>query len=183
LNLESHTDQDGRIRVEPGSGTLLTFVQFLFVALTGYISQFDKTRPPFFIKRNEVPISRWLVNIVLFFSINVLNNHAFSYDISVPVHIILRSGGPITTLVAGWLRGKNYPQGQVLAVVIMTVGVATAAWSDSQSKVGVSSVVGNGMGQVFGFSSDCVTCRVKPFQEADTRGHRLRLASPFFLRP
>ncbi|KAI2463666.1 UAA-domain-containing protein [Annulohypoxylon bovei var. microspora] len=118
----------------PSLGTLLTFVQFLFVAITGYISQFDLTRPPFFIKPNRVPIRRWLINIVLFFSINVLNNHAFSYDISVPVHIILRSGGSITTMIAGGLYGKRYSRIQVVAVLLLTVGVVTAAWSDSQSK-------------------------------------------------
>ncbi|KAI1214028.1 UAA-domain-containing protein [Annulohypoxylon truncatum] len=122
------------IKVEPASGTLLTFVQFLFVAVTGYVSQFDYTRPPFFIKPNRVPIRRWLINIVLFFSINVLNNHAFSYDISVPVHIILRSGGSITTMIAGGLYGKRYSRIQVVAVLLLTVGVVTAAWSDAQSK-------------------------------------------------
>ncbi|KAH8676372.1 UDP-N-acetylglucosamine transporter YEA4 [Xylariales sp. PMI_506] len=123
------------IKVEPASGTLLTFVQFLFVAVTGYISQFDTTRPPFFLAPNKVPIRRWLINIVLFFTINVLNNHAFSYDISVPVHIILRSGGSITTMIAGSLWGKRYSRVQVVAVLLLTVGVITAAWSDAQSKV------------------------------------------------
>ncbi|RYP44002.1 hypothetical protein DL768_009487 [Monosporascus sp. mg162] len=122
------------IKVEPASGTLLTFVQFLFVAVTGYISQFDSSRPPFFLKPNRVPIRRWLINIVLFFSINVLNNHAFSYDISVPVHIILRSGGSITTMIAGSLYGKKYSRIQIIAVILLTFGVITAAWSDAQSK-------------------------------------------------
>ncbi|KAJ9157667.1 UDP-N-acetylglucosamine transporter YEA4 [Pleurostoma richardsiae] len=122
------------IKVEPASGTLLTFVQFVFVAITGYVSQFDKDRPPFFVRPNKVPIRRWLVNIVLFFSINVLNNHAFSYDISVPVHIILRSGGSITTMIAGSLYGKRYTRIQIMAVLLLTVGVILAAWSDAQSK-------------------------------------------------
>ncbi|ETS86794.1 hypothetical protein PFICI_00622 [Pestalotiopsis fici W106-1] len=122
------------IKVEPASGTLLTFVQFLFVAITGYVSQFDSSRPPFFIAPNKVPIRRWLINIVLFFGINVLNNHAFSYDISVPVHIILRSGGSITTMIAGSLWGKKYSRIQVVAVLLLTTGVITAAWSDAQSK-------------------------------------------------
>ncbi|KAJ4394262.1 golgi uridine diphosphate-N- acetylglucosamine transporter [Gnomoniopsis smithogilvyi] len=122
------------IKVEPASGTLLTFVQFLFVAITGYISQFDQTRPPLFLRPNKVPLKRWLINIVLFFSINTLNNHAFSYDISVPVHIILRSGGSITTMIAGSLWGKRYSRIQLVAVMLLTFGVITAAWSDSQSK-------------------------------------------------
>lgn len=110
-------------------------MQFLFVAVTGYISQFDSSRPPLFLRPNKVPIRRWIINIVLFFSINVLNNHAFSYDISVPVHIILRSGGSITTMIAGSLWGKKYPRIQIIAVILLTIGVITAAWSDAQSKV------------------------------------------------
>lgn len=82
-----------------------------------------------------MPLRRWLINIVLFFSINTLNNHAFSYDISVPVHIILRSGGSITTIVAGSLWGKKYSRIQFMAVILLTVGVITAAWSDAQTKV------------------------------------------------
>ncbi|SPN97825.1 uncharacterized protein DNG_01337 [Cephalotrichum gorgonifer] len=122
------------VKDEPEAGGLLTFVQFFFVAVTGYISQFDSSRPPFFVKKNTVPLSRWIVNIVLFFSINLLNNHAFSYDISVPVHIILRSGGSITTILAGYLYGKRYSRIQVVAVILLTLGVVTAAWSDAQSK-------------------------------------------------
>lgn len=130
------------IQVEPASGTLLTFVQFLFVAVTGYVSQFDKTRPPLFIRPNKVPIKRWLINIVLFFSINTLNNHAFSYDISVPVHIILRSGGSITTMIAGSLWGKRYSRIQLTAVVLLTIGVIIAAWSDAQTKANAGEKAG-----------------------------------------
>jgi UDP-xylose/UDP-N-acetylglucosamine transporter B4 len=113
----------------------LTFVQFFFVASTGYFSQFDRNRPPFFLKPNRVPIRRWLINILLFFTINVLNNHAFSYNISVPIHIILRSGGSITTLIAGFIWGKRFSRIQIVAVMLLTVGVIIAAWSDQQSKV------------------------------------------------
>lgn len=111
-------------------------MQFLFVATTGYISQFDRNRPPLFLKPNRVPIRRWMINILLFFTINVLNNHAFSYSISVPIHIILRSGGSITTLAAGYIWGKRFSRLQVFAVTLLTIGVIVAAWSDQQSKVG-----------------------------------------------
>ncbi|KAE8449694.1 hypothetical protein EG329_007469 [Mollisiaceae sp. DMI_Dod_QoI] len=122
------------VNVEPDSGTLLTFVQFIFVAATGYFSQFDRSRPPFFLTPNHVPIKRWMINILLFFTINVLNNHAFSYNISVPIHIILRSGGSITTLIAGYIWGKRFTRLQVVAVTLLTIGVIVAAWSDQQSK-------------------------------------------------
>jgi UDP-xylose/UDP-N-acetylglucosamine transporter B4 len=116
-------------------GTLLTLVQFLFVAATSYVSQFDYSRPPLFLTPNHVPIRRWLVNVVLFFCVNVLNNHAFSYSISVPVHIILRSGGSITTMLAGSIWGKKYTRTQIIAVHLLTIGVVVAAWSDAQVKV------------------------------------------------
>lgn len=115
-------------------GTLLTFVQFLFVAVTGYVAQFDR-QSRFYLAPNQVPLRRWIINIVLFFSINVLNNHAFKYNISVPVHIILRSGGSITTMAAGYMYGKRYTRTQVIAVVLLTFGVIIAAWSDAQAKV------------------------------------------------
>ncbi|CAH0047879.1 unnamed protein product [Clonostachys solani] len=131
------------INFEPSAGTIasvnasslrLQIKAFIFVATTGYITQFDQSRPPFFLAPNKVPIRRWIINIVLFFSINVLNNHAFSYNISVPVHIILRSGGSITTMAAGYLYGKRYSRMQIFAVVLLTFGVIVAAWSDSQAK-------------------------------------------------
>ncbi|KAJ6786881.1 hypothetical protein PWT90_00022 [Aphanocladium album] len=122
------------INFEPGSGTLVTFVQFTFVAATGYVSQFDYKRPPFFLTPTNVPLTRWAINIVLFFAINVLNNHAFSYDISVPVHIILRSGGSITTMLAGYIYGKRYTRMQIISVTLLSIGVVQAAWSDAANK-------------------------------------------------
>lgn len=69
------------------------------------------------------------------FGINMLNNWAFSYNISVPVHIILRSFGSVTTMIAGFLRGKRYSLVQVLSVVLLTLGVLISAWADAESKV------------------------------------------------
>ena len=69
------------------------------------------------------------------FAINMLNNWAFAYDISVPVHIILRSFGSVATMLAGVIRGKRYSLLQVLSVILLTIGVLISAWADSESKV------------------------------------------------
>ena len=52
----------------------------------------------------------------MFFAVNLLNNFAFGYDISVPVHIILRSGGSMMTMLVGHIWGKRYTgvQGEFL---------------------------------------------------------------------
>lgn len=48
----------------------------------------------------------------MFFAVNLLNNYAFGYNISVPVHIILRSGGSVMTMLVGYLWGKRYTKVQ-----------------------------------------------------------------------
>lgn len=82
-----------------------------------------------------MPLSRWIPNVLLFFTVNMMNNFAFGLNISVPVHIILRSGGSVTTLLVGWMWGKRYSRGQITGVVMLTVGVIIAAMADAQSKV------------------------------------------------
>ncbi|KAI5850411.1 UAA transporter [Morchella snyderi] len=118
------------IKTEPQSGHLLTFAQFLFVALEGLHHHFDR-RSPTLLKKNAVPLHRWAVQILLYFSVSVLNNYAFGFRISVPVHIILRSGGSMTTLLVGWLFGKRYTRLQLLSVLILTLGIALCAYSDN----------------------------------------------------
>lgn len=65
----------------------------------------------------------------------MLNNWAFAFNISVPVHIILRSFGSVTTMIAGYLRGKKYTPVQIFSVAMLTIGVMVSAWADAQSKV------------------------------------------------
>ena len=80
-------------------------------------------------------MARWAYIAFLFYSINMLNNWAFAFNISVPVHIILRSFGSVTTMLAGVVRGKRYSKLQVSSVVLLTIGVLVSAWADSMSKV------------------------------------------------
>ena len=65
----------------------------------------------------------------------MLNNFAFTFDISVPVHIILRSGGSVTTMLVGWVWGRKYTRMQIFSVAMLTTGVILAAMSDAQAKV------------------------------------------------
>ena len=119
----------------PGLGLLITFTQFLLTLLFAWPHQFSRQNPPFFLKRNAIPIRRWLLNIVLFFSVNILNNLAFGYKISVPVHIILRSGGSVTTILVGWLWGKRFTRLQIVSVAFLTIGVIIAAMADAKAQV------------------------------------------------
>ena len=119
-------------------GILITFTQFLITALFTWPSHFSLSHPPFFLKPRAIPLRVWIPSIVLFFAINTANNFAFGYNISVPVHIILRSGGSVMTMVVGYIWGRRYTRMEVLSVSMLTVGVIVAAMADAQSKVGLA---------------------------------------------
>lgn len=121
------------VKKEPESGLLITLFQFVFTCLSTLHYQFDANER-YLIRPSPVPFRKWCISAGLFFTVNMMNNWAFAFDISVPVHIILRSFGSVTTMAAGWLRGKRYSCLQVFSVVILTLGVMLSAWADADSK-------------------------------------------------
>ncbi|KAF2724929.1 UAA transporter [Polychaeton citri CBS 116435] len=120
------------LKVGSDSGLLVTFSQFALTALVAYPTQFSSTSFP--VKRSAIPFRDWLWIACLHGSINLLNNWAFAFNISVPVHIVLRSFGSVTTMVASYLRGKRFSALQVTSVAILTAGVITSALADAERK-------------------------------------------------
>lgn len=86
-------------------GHLLTFFQFLFVAIHGLPKHLIVTRwrgipiPKF--KPRQVPLSVYIVQVALFCLLSILNNKAFSYYVPMSVHIIFRSGGLVISMLIG----------------------------------------------------------------------------------
>lgn len=77
----------------------------------------------------------WLIYTSFFVTVNLLNNWAFAYKISVPLHIILRSAGPVASMIVGYLfNGWRYSRGQIVAVAMLTAGVVAAALADAHAK-------------------------------------------------
>ncbi|KAE9402869.1 UAA transporter, partial [Gymnopus androsaceus JB14] len=71
----------------------------------------------------RIPLMPYLVQVVLFYLISLLNNAAFAYYIPMAVHIIFRSGGLVISMILGWLfAGKTYANSQVVSVLIVTLG-------------------------------------------------------------
>ncbi|WFD30495.1 golgi uridine diphosphate-N- acetylglucosamine transporter [Malassezia sp. CBS 17886] len=120
----------------PSSGTLITLAQFVSTALLALLGQWDwyavgRWRLPW-IRRPHVPLSRWLVQVVLYFATSILNNTAFAYNIPMSVHIVFRSGGMVVNMVLGWgVDRKRYSLLQVLSVCLVTAGVVTATLAAS----------------------------------------------------
>lgn len=124
------------IREVPGSGTLITFAQFLLtslVTLPNYVSWSRGSRN-FYLKERGIPFRKWLIYTAFFVTINILNNKAFDYKISLPLHVILRSAGPVTSMSVGFLFGRRYSKTQIFAVFLLTIGVVLAALADAQAK-------------------------------------------------
>ncbi|KAL2819887.1 UAA transporter family-domain-containing protein [Aspergillus cavernicola] len=125
------------IKDRPSAGPLITFAQFILTALFMSPNFFSLSAGfrSFFLDRRSIPLRSWFIYTAFFVSVNLLNNWAFAYRISVPLHIILRSGGPVASMVVGYLyAGKRYSQGQILAVALLTFGVVTSALADAQVK-------------------------------------------------
>jgi solute carrier family 35 (UDP-xylose/UDP-N-acetylglucosamine transporter), member B4 len=100
------------------TGQLITLGQFIFVAFEGLFHHVQWPSasgcwwwPTFLpsLKPRAVPIQRWFILVVVFYIVSALNNIALGYNISMPLHIIFRSGGLIVNMFLGWLLlSKRY---------------------------------------------------------------------------
>ncbi|KAG9042681.1 golgi uridine diphosphate-N- acetylglucosamine transporter [Tulasnella sp. UAMH 9824] len=98
--------------------------------------------PKIYLRPRKIPIKVWMIQVLLFFAVSLLNNLALGFDVNLAVHIIFRSGGLAANLLMGWLmKGKKYTRAQVVSVVLVTIGVASATLS---TKMGKGKGGGNG---------------------------------------
>jgi UDP-xylose/UDP-N-acetylglucosamine transporter B4 len=124
------------IQAAPNSGTLITATQFVLTSLFTLSSHLDFSRGirHLYLRPRSIPFRRWLIYTAFFLTINTLNNAAFGYKISIPLHIILRSAGPVATMAVGYFSGKQYTRLQALAVLLLFLGVVQAAIADARAK-------------------------------------------------
>uniref|UniRef100_A0A1E1XFH6 Putative udp-n-acetylglucosamine transporter n=1 Tax=Amblyomma aureolatum TaxID=187763 RepID=A0A1E1XFH6_9ACAR len=107
------------VKQHPGCTNLITFAQFLFISVEGFIfaTNFGKRRP-------VVPLKHYVTLVVMFFMVSISNNHALSYDISMPLHMIFKSGSLIANMaLAVILLRRRYPMSKYSAVVMITLGI------------------------------------------------------------
>ncbi|KTW29316.1 hypothetical protein T552_01271 [Pneumocystis carinii B80] len=114
-------------------GLLITFLQFLYITIEGLVYNFF-TGSTFLVKRN-VPIGSWMIIVSLFFTATFLNNKAYSYGISIPMHIITQSGGIFILVILEWLYINKKPDiYQMISIAILTSGVIIANISNISEK-------------------------------------------------
>lgn len=118
------------VKANPGSSNLITFSQFLFIAVEGFVnaSKFGTKKP-------VIPIRAYLFMVTLFFIVQVTNNLAFTFNISVPLHTIFRSGSLMANLILGIIiLKKSYKPSKYLSVIMITIGIILATLASAKEE-------------------------------------------------
>ncbi|XP_063782826.1 nucleotide sugar transporter SLC35B4 [Pseudophryne corroboree] len=103
----------------PGCGNIVTFAQFLLIAIEGFIfqAQFGRKRP-------AIPLRYYVTMVAMFFTVSVVNNYALNLNISMPLHMIFRSGSLIANMILGIIiLNKRYSSSKYLSIVLVSMGI------------------------------------------------------------
>eukprot|EP00731_Ephydatia_muelleri_P002295 Em0001g2295a len=75
------------IKQDPGAGTTITFVQFLFVVFLVGLAEEGRLR-----SAPKIPLRKYMRLVALFFVVSVISNYAFVFDVPMPLVMIIKSG-------------------------------------------------------------------------------------------
>ncbi|ROI37092.1 UDP-xylose and UDP-N-acetylglucosamine transporter [Anabarilius grahami] len=107
------------VRDFPGCGNIVTFAQFAFIALEGFIFEANFGR-----KKPHIPLSNYVIMVTMFFTVSVINNYALNFNIAMPLHMIFRSGSLIANMILGIvILKKRYSMSKYLSIVLVSVGI------------------------------------------------------------
>jgi len=115
---------------DPGIGNLVTFAQFLIIALEGFIftTKFGTIKP-------KVPFSAWVMLVIMYFLVSVSNNYALNFNIPMPLHMIFRAGSLMANMLLGVIiLGKQYSMSKYVSILMITAGIITCTYSSTSSK-------------------------------------------------
>lgn len=124
------------VKEDPGGGNLITFSQFAFIALHGFIFT-SKCGTA----KTHIKVWDYALLVVMFFVTNVCNNYAFDFNIAMPLHMIFRAGSLITNMIMGIIILKKvYTLDKYISVIMITLGIIICTIMSSQEikKYGVS---------------------------------------------
>nr|XP_046250716.1 UDP-xylose and UDP-N-acetylglucosamine transporter [Scatophagus argus] len=107
------------VREFPGCGNIVTFAQFLFIAIEGFIFEANFGR-----KKPTIPLRNYIIMVTMFFTVSVINNYALKFNISMPLHMIFRSGSLIANMILGIIiLKKRYSASKYLSIALVSAGI------------------------------------------------------------
>ncbi|XP_033228450.1 UDP-xylose and UDP-N-acetylglucosamine transporter [Belonocnema kinseyi] len=107
------------VKEDPGSGNLITFLQFLFIAIEGFLftSKCGTVKP-------RIGLKDYTILVVMFFLSSVCNNYAFDFNVPMPLHMIFRAGSLIANMIMGIIiLRKTYSFSKYLSVFMISAGI------------------------------------------------------------
>ncbi|XP_053261717.1 UDP-xylose and UDP-N-acetylglucosamine transporter [Podarcis raffonei] len=123
------------IREFPGCGNLITFAQFFFIAIEGFIFEANFGR-----KRPTIPIRYYLIMVAMFFTVSVVNNYALNLNIAMPLHMIFRSGSLIANMALGIIiLKKRYTISKYTSIALVSLGIFTCTFMSAKQVSSMSS--------------------------------------------
>lgn len=114
-------------------GTVVTFCQFVFVSLFSYSSNTTGKSWKSLYLSPRVPLSKWFFMVLMYFSTSLLNNLVWKFNISIPMHIVFRSGSTAITMVVGYAFGKRYTRRQIISSITISLGIVMVSLPDDLS--------------------------------------------------
>lgn len=116
------------VKAVPGCGNLVTFAQFVFISVKGFIFE---TR--FGTRKSHIPLRNYAELVVLFFVVSIINNYALNFNISMPLHMIFRSGSLIANMLLGIvLLNKRYSLREYISIVMISIGIFMCTMASSK---------------------------------------------------
>ncbi|MGH0145976.1 UNVERIFIED_CONTAM: hypothetical protein FKN15_049786 [Acipenser sinensis] len=107
------------VRDFPGCGNIVTFAQFSFIALEGFIFEANFGR-----KKPAIPFSNYVIMVTMYFTVSVVNNYALNFNISMPLHMIFRSGSLIANIILGIIiLKKRYTITKYVSIALVSLGI------------------------------------------------------------
>ncbi|XP_001607193.1 UDP-xylose and UDP-N-acetylglucosamine transporter-like [Nasonia vitripennis] len=107
------------MKEDPGGGNLVTFMQFLFIAVDGFLFTSKCGRA-----ETKIGMKNYMILVAMFFVSSVFNNYAFNFNIPMPLHMIFRAGSLIANMIMGIIiLKKKYTFDKYLSVFMITIGI------------------------------------------------------------
>ncbi|XP_073958430.1 UDP-xylose and UDP-N-acetylglucosamine transporter-like [Choristoneura fumiferana] len=108
----------------PESANLITFLQFFFISLQGFVftSKFGTVKPC-------IPLRQYAILVALFFVTSVANNYVYALHVPSTLHMIIRSASSPASMLVSWYAFKRPPKTtRAVGSILISIGVALAMY-------------------------------------------------------
>ncbi|CAB3221643.1 unnamed protein product [Arctia plantaginis] len=109
---------------KPSSANLVTFLQFFFISLYGFVvtAKLGKVSP-------KIPLKEYIILVTLFFLTTVANNYVYALHVPSTLHMIIRSASsPASMLVYCCVKRQKPKLNNAIGSVLISVGVTLAMY-------------------------------------------------------